>query len=71
MDSEIKNYIINNFKNDDKSEIKSAIIESINTSDEVALPGLGIFFLLNWEESDDKEKDLIVERIHKQIKKSN
>ena len=71
MDSEIKNYIINNFKNDDKGEIKSAILESINTSDEVALPGLGIFFLLNWEESDDKEKDRIVERIHKQIKKSN
>lgn len=71
MDSEIKNYIINNFKNDDKKEIKSAILESINTSDEVALPGLGIFFLLNWEESDDKEKDRIVERIHKQIKKSN
>lgn len=71
MDSEIKNYIINNFKNDDKKEIKSAILESINTSDEVALPGLGIFFLLNWEESDDKEKDFIVERIHKQIKKSN
>ena len=71
MNSEIKDYIINNFKNDDKNEIKKAIIESIKTNDEVALPGLGIFFLLNWEEANDKEKDLIIERIYKQIKKSN
>lgn len=71
MNSEIKNYIINNFKNDDKNEIKNAIEDSINTNDEVTLPGLGIFFLLNWEEANDKEKDLIIERINKQIKKSN
>ena len=71
MNGEIKKYIINNFKNDDKSEIKNAIEESINTNDDVTLPGLGIFFLLNWNEANDKEKDSIVDRIFKQIKKSN
>lgn len=71
MNGDIKKYIINNFKNDDKNEIKNAIEESINTNDDVTLPGLGIFFLLNWNEANDKEKDLIVERIFKQIKKSN
>lgn len=69
MNSEIKDYIINNFKDDDIGVVKDAIIESINDSDEVALPGLGVFFLLNWEASSDKEKDKIVEKIHKQIKK--
>ena len=71
MNGEIKKYIINNFKNDDKSEIKNAIEESINTNDDVTLPGLGIFFLLNWNDANDKEKDLIVDRIFNQIKKSN
>jgi len=71
MNSEIKDYIINNFKDDDISVVKDAIVDSINDNDEVALPGLGIFFLLNWDECDDKEKDKIVERIYKQIKKGN
>jgi len=67
--SDIKSYIINNFKDDDISVIKDAIIDSINDNDEVALPGLGVFFLLNWEETEKEEKDRIVERIFKGIKK--
>ena len=69
MKSDIKSYIINNFKDDDISVIKDAIIDSINDNDEVALPGLGVFFLLNWEETEKEEKDRIVERIFKGIKK--
>lgn len=71
MNNDIKKYIISNFKDDDISVIKDAIIDSINDNDEVALPGLGVFFLLNWEEADKNEKDKIVERIYKQIKKGN
>ncbi len=71
MNNDIKNYIINNFKDDDISVIKDAIMDSINDNDEVALPGLGIFFLLNWDECEKEEKDKIVERIYKQIKKGN
>ena len=71
MSDDIKKYIINNFKDDDINVIKDAIMDSINDNDEVALPGLGVFFLLNWEEADKNEKDNIVERIYKQIKKGN
>lgn len=69
MNSEIKDYIINNFKDDTEIDIKDAILESIKDNDEVTLPGLGVFFLLNWEEANDKEKDEIIKRIYKQIKK--
>lgn len=71
MNSEIKDYIINNFKDDDITTVRNAIEESIKDNDEVTLPGLGIFFLLNWEESNDKEKDKIIENIYKRIKKGN
>ena len=69
MNSEIKEYIINNFKDDDEKDIQDAILESINDNDEVTLPGLGVFFLLNWEEANDEEKDEIIKRIYKQVKK--
>lgn len=69
MNSEIKNYIINNFKEDEEKDIKDAILESINDNDEVTLPGLGVFFLLNWEASNGNDKDKIIKNIYKQIKK--
>lgn len=71
MNSEIKDYIINNFKNDDIDVIKKAIIDSINDNDDVALPGLGIFFLLNWQTCGEEEQNKIVERIYNEIKKGN
>ena len=71
MKSDIKDYIINNFKNDDEKTIRNAIEESINENDEIALPGLGIFFALNWLEADEKEKNEIIKRIQKQIKEGN
>ncbi len=68
MESEIKEYIINNFKDDDEETIKNAITESIKDQDEVALPGLGVFFILNWNASTAEERSKIVQNIHAQIK---
>lgn len=44
MDINIRNSIINNFKNDDEETLKRAIDESISDKEEVTLPGLGVFF---------------------------
>ena len=71
LNNEIKDYIINNFKDDNEETIRSAVEESIKDNDEVALPGLGIFFLLNWEAATEKERSSIIKRIHDQIKKGN
>lgn len=59
----IKDYIIQNFKNDDKDTIKNAIDESVKEYNEDTLPGLGIFFMLVWENSDNNEKNTILEKI--------
>lgn len=59
----IKDYIIQNFKDDNLDTIKSAIDESVKEYNEDTLPGLGIFFMLVWENSNDKEKNTILEKI--------
>ncbi len=64
----IKNYIIQNFKNDDINKIKDAIDEAVKEYDEDTLPGLGIFFMLVWEKSDDIEKNTILERLKSNLK---
>ena len=64
----IKDYIIQNFKDDDIDTIKKAIDESVNEYNEDTLPGLGIFFMLVWENSSDDEKNTILEKIKSNLK---
>ena len=56
MDISIKDHIISNFKDENKEGIKEAILDSIASNDEISLPGLGIFFTLVWQNSDDTLK---------------
>ena len=72
-DIKIRDYIINNFKDDDVNTIKNAIEQSIEEGDEVTLPGMGVFFEIIWQDSTDDEKTKILETLKKrfQNKSSN
>ena len=61
----IKEHIINNFKGDDHK----ALNESINSNDEVTLPGLGVFFSLIWEEADQELKNTLLDLLKENINK--
>lgn len=52
----IKNYIINNFKDSDLNELKESIVSSIESDDEVVLPGLGVLFTILWNNSNNKDE---------------
>ncbi|NLA33391.1 MAG: small acid-soluble spore protein SspI [Tenericutes bacterium] len=60
MDINIRNSIINNFKNDDEETLKRAIDESISDKEEVTLPGLGVFFEVIWEDADNELKTQLI-----------
>ena len=59
----IKDYIIQNFKDDNLETIEKAIDDSVNEYNEDTLPGLGIFFMLVCENSNKEEKNTILEKI--------
>lgn len=65
MDIDIRKSIINNFENSNVDEIKKAIEESIYDKDEITLPGLGVFFEILWNNSDDTKKDYILQTLKK------
>lgn len=65
MNIDIRKSIINNFKGNTKEEIKEAVEESIKKQDEITLPGLGVFFELLWNNTDQKET--IIETIRKSL----
>ena len=53
MEINIRNHIKNNFKNSDITEIKEAINGNINSKEELALPGMGVFFEIIWNNSNN------------------
>ena len=65
MDIDIRKSIINNFKESNIEEIKNSIEESISDKDEITLPGLGVFFEILWNNSDDTKKDYILQTLKK------
>ncbi len=70
MNISIRSHIIENFKNDSIEEIKDAIVQSVNDTDEEVLPGLGVFFSLFWSMASDEIKEEVVQLIKKAIEKN-
>ena len=68
MNIDIRKSIINNFKASNIDEIKKSIEDSISEKDEITLPGLGVFFEILWENTNDK--DNILNTIYKNIKEN-
>ncbi len=62
---DIRKSIISNFKDSSVSEIKESIEASIKDAEEITLPGMGVFFEILWNNSDDTKKDYILQTIKK------
>ena len=60
---DIREHIINNFKNSTLEEIKESVMDAINEKDELTLPGLGVLFEILW--NNYKDKDELVKVIKK------
>ena len=63
----IREHIINNFKGDDYDSLQSAINESIESEDEVTLPGMGGFFEIVWQGADQRLKNEMMEIIKQRV----
>ena len=71
MNIDIRNHIINNFKNNNKEEFRNSIVDSINEHDEVTLPGMGVFMELIWNNSTEAMKDEILNILEESVKEEN
>ena len=65
----IKDYIINNFKDDDINTIRTTISECITEDDEETLPGLGVFLTLIWKGANEDIKKSMLDILYSEIEK--
>ena len=66
----IKDYIIKNFKDCSIMDVRETVIASVNSNDEVVLPGLGVLFEIVWNDSDNNFRNEMVEIIYEHTKKA-
>lgn len=65
MNIDIRKHIRKNFKEAQIDEIKASIESSITEHDEITLPGMGVFFEILWECSDESSKQYILKTLKK------
>ena len=65
MNIDIRKHIKNNFKKAELDEIKASIQSSITEHDEITLPGMGVFFEILWEYSDESSRQYILNTLKK------
>ncbi len=66
---DIREYVKNNFKEDNKVDIRSSIEESIASGEEDILIGLGVLFEIYYQNATNKEE--IINTIYENMKKSS
>lgn len=64
MNINIRDYIKNNFKGSSIEELQDSILASIESNDEVILPGLGVLFEILWEKSSNDFQNEILNTLH-------
>lgn len=65
----IKDYIIDNFKDDDINTLRTTISECVTEDDEETLPGLGVFLMLIWNGSNEDIKKSMLDILYSEIEK--
>ena len=69
MNIDIRKNILDNFKDAKLEDIKESIKEALKDKDEIVLPGLGVLFEILWNNSNDNQKNEILQNIYEGIKK--
>lgn len=67
MNIDIRKSIKNNFKGASSDEIKTSIDSSIESKDEVILPGLGVFFEVLWKNCNENDQVFILNTLEKSL----
>lgn len=69
MNIDIRNSIRKNFEHANEQEIRESIESSMQEKDEITLPGLGVFFEIIWQYSDENMKQNLLQVLTQKLSK--
>lgn len=68
MDLNLRKAILDNVSDNDANQLKSTIVDAIQSGEEKMLPGLGVLFELIWQQSDQSEQQEMLAALEKGVK---
>ncbi|WP_226036471.1 small acid-soluble spore protein SspI [Aquibacillus saliphilus] len=70
MDLNLRNAIMSNVSDNNKEQLEATIVDAIQNGEEKMLPGLGVFFELLWQQSDENDKQQMLQTLEQGVKQS-
>ncbi|MGV3486966.1 MAG: small acid-soluble spore protein SspI [Tuberibacillus sp.] len=67
MDINIRAAIKHNISDNDKEQLRDTIVDAIQDGQEKMLPGLGVLFEIIWQQSDETQKEMMVNNLAKGV----
>ena len=67
MDINIRAAVKHNISDNDKDQLRDTILDAIQDGQEKMLPGLGVLFEIIWQQSDDHQKQQMVDNLAKGV----
>ncbi|TGB04105.1 small acid-soluble spore protein SspI [Halobacillus salinus] len=68
MNLNLRQAILQNVSGHDAQQLQATIDDALQKGEEKMLPGLGVFFELLWENSDDQEHQEILDTLENSLK---
>ena len=69
MDLNLRQAIKNNIAGNNDQELQAIIVDDIQRGEEKMLPGLGVLFEMIWQNSSEKEKELMLSTLEEEAQK--
>lgn len=70
MDLNLRQAILSNIASNDQDQLEATIVDAVQTGEEKMLPGLGVLFELIWNQSDEQEKQDMLQSLEAGVKQA-
>ncbi|MFD1850099.1 small acid-soluble spore protein SspI [Oceanobacillus bengalensis] len=70
MDLNIRKAILHNLSSNDQNELEATIVDAIQAGEEKMLPGLGVLFELIWNQSNNEDRQEMIEALEQGVKQA-
>lgn len=70
MDLNLRKAIVTNIASNDQEQLEATIVDAIEKGEEKMLPGLGVLFELIWQQSDEDNKQEMIDYLEQGVKQA-
>lgn len=67
MDINIRRAVLHNLASNDRAQLRDTIVDAIQDGQEKMLPGLGVLMEVIWQQSDEAQRETLIDNLAKGV----